>query len=103
MRRQLFGVVRMIGRRGAEDRHVVGSGRHRGVEIGEDAILGKSELLDRDLHLRAIRVEDRGDLGLRMLMNQGEQVAHVHVVETDADDAEFGHGRSCQRLVVKRT
>src|SRR5690606_37113572 len=48
------GVARMVGGGGAEDGEVGFRGRHAGVEVGEDVILGDGEGVDGALHGAAV-------------------------------------------------
>jgi hypothetical protein len=88
---EAFDIIRVVGGGGAEDRHVVGAGRHAGVEIGEEAVGRDAELARDGLHFRHVRVVEARDLRLRVVMHEAQEIAHVHVVETDADDAELRH------------
>ena len=82
---------RVIGGRRAEERHVVRPGGHAGVKIGEDGGLGDGMRLDGGLHLRPVRVVECSDLRLGVIGDHLQQIAHVHVIEADANDAEPGH------------
>ena len=55
------------------------------------AIGGDAEGLHRAGHAGGIGVVEAGDLGVGVVVDHPEQVAHVHVVEADASDAELGH------------
>jgi hypothetical protein len=76
----------VVGGGGAKDGEVGPGGPEAGVEVGEDAVLGDAEGRDGALHPGAVGVEDPGDLGLGVLVRHPQEVAHVHVVEADADD-----------------
>ena len=52
------------------------------------------ESLHRVDHTRADVVADANDFRVRMLVRLAQQVAHVDVLEADADDAPFSHFRS---------
>ena len=52
---------------------------------------GNREIGDRRLHAGRVGIVDAGDLGVRMLGDGAQEVAHVHVVEVDAEDAVLGH------------
>ena len=54
---------------------------------------GIDEVRDRGLHALGIGVADARDLGVRVLVHLAQQVAHVHVVEIDADNAKRRHPR----------
>ena len=62
-----------------------------GIEVDEDPLLGDAEIVDGALHPRAVRIEDAGNLGIRMLRHLAQQIAHMHVVEADAEHAVFRH------------
>ena len=98
---QPLGEFRVFPGRGAKDGHVIRAGRHAGIEIGEDAILGHSERVDCRLHPGSVRIEYAGDFGVRTFMHHSKQVTHVHVIEADPDDAKLGHSNllsiACRR------
>src|SRR6185369_10269006 len=60
--------------------------------IGENALRRYREVRDHRLHARRIVVADAGDLDVGVLMAFAQQIAHVHVIEAQADDFEFFHG-----------
>ena len=103
VRRQALRIRGVVTGGGAEDRHVVGAGFHTGIEIRKEFILRHAERACHGLHFCKVRIVEPGDLRLRVLMHEAQQVTHVHVVETDADDAEFRHVFLPQRCSVKRT
>ena len=86
-----FGIGRVIGGRRAQDRHVIGARGHAGVEIGEKPRLWHAEGLRRRPHLCRVRVVKRRDLGLGVVVNKPQQIAHMHMVKADAGDAKRGH------------
>ena len=55
--------------------------------VGEHPSAGMPNAVDRAAHARAVFVADADDLRIGMLMHLAQQVAHVHVVEIDADNA----------------
>jgi hypothetical protein len=62
---------------------------------------GDAELARDGLH-RHVRVEEARDLSLGVVMHEAQEIAHVHVVETDADDAELGHESLPSKINVVR-
>ena len=52
---------------------------------------GMPRCRDRRFHPLAVRIEDADNLGVGMLGHLAQQVAHVHVVEADAEHAVFRH------------
>ncbi len=77
---------------GADDGEVGGGLREAGGEVGEDALGRDREGLDGGGHAGGVGVVDAGDLGVGMVGDLAEEVAHVHVVEADAEDAVSGQG-----------
>ena len=89
--RNLLDVFCMCRRRRAEH-HKVGLCRlEAGLDVGEDLVGRDREVRDRGLHALRIGVADARNLRVRVLMRLAQQVAHVHVVEIDADNAKRRH------------
>ncbi len=59
--------------------------------VGEDALSGDGEVARGGDHPLRLFVADAGDLHVGMRVRHTQQIAHVHVVEVDADDFEFRH------------
>lgn len=91
VRRDALDSVGVLGGGGADDGEVGVGGGEAGLQIGEDPVFGNGELGDRFRHPGAVRMEHARDLGVRMLGHLAQQVAHVHVVEADPQDAVFRH------------
>ena len=79
----------MVGGGRAKD-HQIGFCRHAGSDIAENPAGGQVEIGDGLLHARGVAVADAGDLGLGVVMHLAQQIAHMHVIKVDADDAELG-------------
>jgi hypothetical protein len=54
------------------------------AEVGVAPLLRDAEPVGRVRHARRLLVGDAHDLGVRVLVDQPEQVPHVHMVEVDA-------------------
>ena len=80
----------MVGGGGAEDGEIGLRPGQAGVHIGEDAVGRDGEGRDGAGHACRVCVADARDLGPGMVVHLAQQVAHVEVVEVDADDAQHG-------------
>ncbi len=89
-RGQRLHVLGVFRRGGADDGQIGGTRVEAGVEIGEDPLGRDREGLDRRGHARGVGVPDADDLGVGMRGHLAQQVAHVHVVETDAQNPAHG-------------
>ena len=78
----------LTGRR-AEDRQIGLGPLDAGPPVGEHSLGRNAEILDGLLHPLRLLVVDADDLGMRMIGRHAQQIAHVHVVERDADDPPF--------------
>lgn len=76
---------RPLGGLGADDGEIGTGGRETRVEVGEDALGRDREGRDRPSHPRRVGIVDAGDLGIRMVGDQPQQIAHVDVVEADPE------------------
>ena len=90
-RGDLFDHVRMSRGRRTEDGKIRMRLSHALRDIAIDALGGDGEVGDRVRHPRFILVAHPGDLGIGMLVGLAQEVAHVHVLETQADDPPFAH------------
>ena len=63
-----------------------------GVGIGEDLGVGEGEVLLGADHALEVFVTDGDEVGVGVIEDLAEQVAHVKVVEVDACDAPLFHG-----------
>ena len=64
---------------------------HAALDIVKHAVGGNREGLDRVGHSRAVGIANADDFRVRMLVRLAQEVAHVDVFETDADDALLSH------------
>ena len=91
VRRDALDLVRVLGGRRAEDGEVgLRLGRHfsRSVKTRSS---GMPKLAIAAAMRGAVGIADADDLGVGMLGRFPQQVAHVQVIEADAEDAEFRH------------
>ena len=89
-RRDPLDIGGVVGGGGAEDGQIGRVAGEAGLEIGEDAVGRDAEGRDGAGHPCRDRSQRPDDLSPRMLVHLAQQVAHVEVVEVDADDAQHG-------------
>ena len=87
MRSDLLDRARMLAGLRADDGEIGPGRRKTGLEVGEDAVRRNREIGDGRLHAGRIGIVDAGDLGVGMVRDQTQQVAHVDVIETDPEHA----------------
>src|SRR5205807_9701598 len=79
----VFGVA---GRPRAKDYDLRPRALHVLAVIGELSLRRDREILRHRLHSRRVLITDPHDFRLRVLVNETQQVSHVHVIEIDAGD-----------------
>ena len=71
---------------GADDDEVRVGRFHARVDVGENMFRGNREIGYGFFHPCGVIVADAGDGSRRVFVNLAKKVAHVHVIEIDADD-----------------
>jgi len=84
-----FGIAGVIRRGRTQDCQVRICRIHASIEFGENSVLGNREVGNGVGHLVRIRIENPDNLGVRMVLNHPQQIAHMHVVEADRSNTEF--------------
>jgi hypothetical protein len=93
VRRDPFDGAGVIGGLRADDGQVGLRPCKAGLKVREHPIGGNREITDRRRHASRIGIEDAGNLRIGMLRHLTQQVAHMHVIEADADNPVFRHKR----------
>src|SRR5271165_6306849 len=79
-------------RRGRAKNGEVRLGRpHATFDVAKHTLVRDGERPDRVGHSRGLRIANADDFRIRMLVRLAQEVAHVHMFETDADDAVLSH------------
>ena len=77
----LFNHVCMPSRRRTEDGKIWMGLAHALRDVAIDALVGNGEVGDRVRHPRLVVIAHPGDLGVRMLKDLAQEVAHMRVFE----------------------
>ena len=86
-------VVGVLRGRGAKDHEIRLRRFQATMRIGEHAFSRNLKLSDRLLHAPGLGVTDARDLHAGMFGAFTQKVTHVHVIEIQANDSKFFHGR----------
>ncbi len=87
MASDLFDRGRMLGRGRAQNDQIRAARGHAGPDIGKHPFRRNPEGRDGGAHPRGVLVADTGNLGLGVLVNLPQQIAHMHVVKVHTDNA----------------